>query len=81
MLRPIEHVMNNPNDLPDVPRATKEYLQVRYNASYLYSDVVPTLRAKGHTEEFISGVLQGFQMASAVMDEMEIRKAALKEED
>ncbi|WP_236516462.1 phage protein, partial [Escherichia coli] len=24
MLKPIEHILNNPNDLPDVPRAVKE---------------------------------------------------------
>ncbi|WJE88574.1 hypothetical protein [Klebsiella phage Kpn17] len=30
MLKPIEHILNNPNDLPDVPRAVKEYLQSRF---------------------------------------------------
>lgn len=74
MLKPIEHVLKNPNDVPDVPRATKEYLQVQYNASFLYEHFVPTLRSKGFTEEFISGVLYGFNAASKVIDEIEVRK-------
>ena len=37
MLKPIEHILNNPNDLPDVPRAVKEYLQSRFNADSVES--------------------------------------------
>ena len=81
MLKPIEHILKNPNDLPDIPRATKEYLQSRYNATFLYEAIIPNLRTKGHTEEFISGVIQGFNEASKVIDEMEARKALINSED
>ena len=27
MLKPVEHILKNPNDIPDVPRTVKEYLQ------------------------------------------------------
>lgn len=80
MLKPIEHVLKNPNDLPDIPRATKEYLQVRYNASYLYEHLVPNLRKQGHSEEFISGLLFGFHKATEVIDEIDIRKSLLNTE-
>lgn len=80
MLKPVEHILKNPNDIPDVPRTVKEYLQSRYNASFLFEAVVPNLRAKGHTEEFISGVLYGFNEAAKVIDEMEARKSNLMEE-
>lgn len=81
MLKSIEHILKNPNDIPDVHRTTKEYLQARFNASFLYEQLVPTLRAKGHTEEFISGVLHGFNEASKVLDDMEARKELLRAED
>lgn len=80
MLKPVEHILKNPNDIPDVHRTTKEYLQSRYNASFLFEAVVPNLRAKGHTEEFISGVLHGFNEAAKVLDEMEARKSNPMEE-
>lgn len=47
MLKPIEHILNNPNDLPDVPRAVKEYLQSRFNADFLYQSEVRKLREAG----------------------------------
>lgn len=81
MLKPIEHIMNNPNDLPDVPRAVKEYLQSRFNAEYLYRMEVRKLRDAGHSEEFIAGVLYGHYLASCVIDEMETRQRLLKEGD
>ncbi|WP_289479573.1 phage protein, partial [Klebsiella pneumoniae] len=30
MLTPIKNYMENPQDIPNVPRATMEYLQVQY---------------------------------------------------
>lgn len=81
MLKPIEHVIKNPNDLPDIPRATKEYLQVRFNASYAYQHLIPNLRKQGHSEEFISGVLWGLFTAEQVVDEIDIRKALINQEE
>lgn len=80
MLKPIDHLIKNPNDLPDIPRQLRDYLESRFNASYLYQVVIPNLRKAGHTEEFISGVLQGHHMAQQVLDEIEVRKQLLKEE-
>lgn len=79
MLKPIEHILNNPNDLPDVPRAAKEYLQSRFNADYLYQSEVRRLQERGYSEAFIAGVLYGHHMASKVLDEMEARQRSLRE--
>lgn len=35
MLKEIQHYISNPEDVPDVPLAVKNYLQVRYNYTYL----------------------------------------------
>lgn len=80
MLKPIEHLVKNPNDIPDVPRAVKEYLQSNFNADYLYRSLITHLRAERFSEEFISGVLYGFHKASCVIDDMETRKQLNNEE-
>lgn len=80
MLNSIKHLLVNPNDVPDVPRVVKDFLQSRYNASYLYETLVPELKANGYSESFISGVLHGFNEASKVIDEIEQRKQYNHEE-
>ena len=48
MLTPINQLLKNPNDIPDVPRATAEYLQVRFNYAYLEaSGHIGLMRANG----------------------------------
>ncbi|AWD92509.1 hypothetical protein [Pectobacterium phage Jarilo] len=81
MLKPIEHVLKHPNDIPDVPRVVKEYLQSRFNYSFLSEQLLPELKAAGHSEAYIAGVIAGFNEASRVIDEMEARKAHLMDED
>ncbi|AZV02363.1 hypothetical protein Q19_31 [Pectobacterium phage Q19] len=81
MLKQIEHILNNPNDLPNVPRVVKEYLQSRYNAAYLYEHIIPQLQQEGRSESFIAGVTFGFHLAAKVLDEMEAVRNFNSEED
>lgn len=82
MLLPIKQVVENPNDIPDVPRAVIEYLQVRFNFTYLEATGhIARMRSCGCSEAHILGFIQGLQYASNVIDEMELRKAMLREED
>ncbi|QFR42371.1 hypothetical protein [Pantoea phage vB_PagP-SK1] len=75
MLKPIKHLLDNPNDVPDVPRAVKEYLQSSFNHTFLnHSGIIKKLRQSGCSESYILGVIDGFGMASAILDEMETRK-------
>lgn len=74
-LKPIQHLIDNPNDVPDVPRAVKEYLQVILNYTYLNkTGTIRQLRsAEGHSEEFILGFLDGCDHAAKMLDMMELR--------
>ena len=48
MLQPINHVLTHPDDIPSMPRAAKEYLQVRFNQAYVMeSGEYRALRAAG----------------------------------
>jgi len=82
MLKPIKDLIDNPQDLPDVPSHLKEHLQASFSHTYLReSGLLKKLRTEGHSESFIAGVIEGFVMASSRLDEVETRKALLIEED
>lgn len=83
MLSPINNVIQNPNDIPDVPRATKEYLQVRFNMAYLdASNHISFMRKAGCSESHILGFIEGLTYASKVLDEMEyVREQLVQEEE
>lgn len=74
-LKPIQHLIDNPNDVPDVPRAVKEYLQVVLNYSYLSKTgkLGQLKRLEGFSDEFVLGFLAGCEHASALLDIMEMR--------
>lgn len=73
-LKPIQHLLENPNDVPDVPRGVKEYVQVVLNYSYLSkSNKLESLRAAGFSEAFIAGFIAGCEHGSQTLDMMEIR--------
>lgn len=80
MLKPIKHLMDNPNDIPDVPRVTKEYLQSSFNHAYLReTGIIKRLMQQGFSETYILGFIEGLGYASSVLDEMELRKEANRE--
>lgn len=75
MIKQVLHTLQNPNDVPDVPRALKDYLQSRYNHTYIMeSGEYAELRRAGYSEQFIAGVIHGLFLASRTLDEMESRK-------
>lgn len=80
MLKPIKHLMDNPNDIPDVPRATKEYLQSSFNHAYLReTGVLKKMQQAGYSDSHILGFIEGLGFASHLLDEMELRKEANRE--
>ena len=82
MLKPIQHFMNHPEDVPDVPLAVAEYLQVRFNYACLEATGhIGHMRASGCSEAHILGFIQGLQYAANVIDEIELRKEQLNEEE
>lgn len=81
MLKEIQHYISNPEDVPDVPLAVKNYLQVRYNYTYLNATHhIAFMRSKGCSESHILGFIEGLAYASEVLDEMEQRIKMNKEE-
>lgn len=79
-LKQIQHLLENPNDVPDIPRAVKEYLQVTLNYTYLVkSGKLKNLAAiDGQSEAFIAGFIAGCDHAATTIDMMEMRN--LREE-
>lgn len=82
MLSPINNVIENPQDIPDVPYAVKEYLQVRYNHAYIdVSGHTALMRKAGCSEAHILGFIEGLAYASKVIDDMELIREQLRMED
>lgn len=82
MLNSINHVIQNPEDIPDVPRAVKEYLQVRFNFTYLdATSHMALMRKAGCSESHMLGFIEGLTYASKILDEMELIKESQREED
>ena len=72
MLKPIEQFFEDTLKVPSgVPRALKEYLQVRYSATVLFATLVKDLKSAGYSEAYIAGVLHGLHYASGILDEID----------
>lgn len=81
MLAVIQHHIDNPDDVPDIPNASAEYLNVRLNPSYLIATgVVDDLRKGGYSEAHILGFLDGCNAATELVDFMKDHQKQ-KEED
>lgn len=82
MLNPIKKVIENPDDIPNVPRGVVEYLQVQYNAGFfMQQGFVSKLKQAGYSEAYIAGYLGGLNYASQLLDDMEYRRKELAEFD
>ncbi|CUR50737.1 hypothetical protein SHL_00047 [Pseudomonas phage shl2] len=72
MLAIIEHYIHNPDDIPDIPPQSAEYLNVRLNASYLITTgAVDELRKAGYSEQYIAGFIDGCHSATEIVDFMQ----------
>lgn len=82
MIADIKHVLDNPNDVPDVPPMVMRYLQAMLSSEYISeSGKLKSLREAGYSEQAIFGFILGTQYASKMLDEMEARKRMNREED
>lgn len=72
MLREIQHVLDNPEDIPAIPPASAQYLEVRLNAAYLIrSGVLDDLRKAGFSESYIAGFVEGCAAACEIVELMQ----------
>lgn len=76
MLTPFKKVMENPEDVPNIPRGVMEYLQVHFNAGFqIQLGQIAELKQQGYSEAFIAGFLSGLQYCAQTLDDCEaIRK-------
>lgn len=72
MLKQIQHYIDNPEDVPDIPNATADYLKVRLNASYLErTGVLDDLQRAGWSEGKILGFIQGCAAVTEIIEIMQ----------
>ncbi|WYW04231.1 hypothetical protein Kallioja_00033 [Pseudomonas phage vB_PpuP-Kallioja] len=72
MLKQIQHYIHNPDDIPDIPQASADYLNVRLNASYLIATgAVDELRKAGFSEQYIMGFIDGCNAATEIVELMQ----------
>ncbi|WWT40689.1 hypothetical protein [Klebsiella phage 175002] len=82
MIADIKHVLDNPNDVPDVPPMVMRYLQAVLSSEHITeSGQLKALRAAGYSEQAIFGFILGTQYASKMLDEMEARKRMNRDEE
>ena len=82
MIADIKHVLDYPNDVPDVPPMVMRYLQAVLSSEYITeSGQLKALRAAGYSEQAIFGFILGTQYASKMLDEMEARKRMNRDEE
>lgn len=81
MLKPIQMLIEKPEDIPNVPRGVKEYLQASFNHTFfIESGQWGQLVAQGFSEQFIAGVVHGLMLASRTLDNMEATRKMLDED-
>lgn len=72
MLKQIRHYLDNPEDIPDIPPASAEYLEVRLNASYLIATgALDEMRKAGFSEQYIAGFMDGCHAATDIIELMQ----------
>lgn len=82
MLPEIKQLIDNPEDVPNVPRGVKKYLQASFTLEYLDGvGEIDRLKRLGYSEQVILGFILGLKYASNSLDDIDARKDALKEGD
>jgi hypothetical protein len=72
MLKEIQHFIDHPDDIPDIPPASSQYLQVRLNPAYLIrTGVMEDFRKAGYSEQWILGFLECCTSVCEVIELME----------
>lgn len=80
MLNPIKKFLENPDDIPNVPRTVMEYLQIKFNAGFFMQQGHATvLKNSGYSEAYIAGYLAGLNYASQTLDNMEYQRKEIAE--
>lgn len=72
MLLPFKKIIENPESVPKLPRASMEYLQVRFNSSWVIrSGHIDQLKRSGMSDAAIMGFIMGLEYCGNVLEEIE----------
>lgn len=72
MLTVLQHHLDNPDDIPAIPRVASQFLKARLNPAYLMRlGTLDDLRRAGFSEQAILGFLEGVTAAVEVIELME----------
>ncbi|PMX14138.1 MULTISPECIES: phage protein [unclassified Pseudomonas] len=78
MLNDIQAVLDDPENIPDIPNASALYLKVRCNAAYLIrTGAIDDLRKAGFTESYIGGFIEGLNAATEIVEIMQEQRNTL----
>lgn len=72
MLAEIQHFIDHPDDIPDIPPASAQYLQVRLNPAYLVrTGVMEDFRKAGYSEQWILGFMEACVSVVELVEQMQ----------
>lgn len=72
MLKEIQHYLDNPDDIPDIPDASAQFLKVRLNPAYLMrTGFTDEAHKAGWSEGKIMGFLEGAAAAVEIVELMQ----------
>lgn len=82
MLKEIQHYLDNPDDVPDIPDASAQFLKVRLNPAYLMrTGATDDMARAGWTEAKILGFLEGAAAALEIVELMQEARLHPVQED
>ncbi|ANY29044.1 hypothetical protein UNOSLW4_0145 [Pseudomonas phage UNO-SLW4] len=82
MLKEIQHFIDHPDDIPDIPDASAQFLKVRLNPAYLMrTGVTDDLTKAGWSEGKIMGFLEGCASVVELIELMQEARVNPQQED
>lgn len=82
MLKEIQHYLDNPDDIPDIPDASAQFLKVRLNPAYLMrTGITDEMVKAGWSEGKIMGFLEGAAAAVEIVELMQEARLNPMQED
>lgn len=72
MLRDIQTIIDDPENIPDIPNASAQYIKARCNLAYLVrTGVTDDLRRAGYSESHILGFIEGMNACVELVELMQ----------
>ncbi|WYW00663.1 hypothetical protein Vasula_00026 [Pseudomonas phage vB_PpuP-Vasula] len=82
MLKEIQHYLDNPDDIPDIPDMSAQFLKVRLNPAYLMrTGITDQFTKAGWSEGKIMGFLEGVSAAVELIELMQEARLNPQQED